>query len=145
MDNNKNVSIPSKTAKKGITVRFGEDEYNQILKKAKEKHYSSLNEYIRDCIFNKTTILEDYSSKQEICQAFENCRKEMIKTEEKLDKLLLCSVDSAETRTHLETLIISVREDRKKLETILNTMLFKNFTKEKEVRELEENNHRKVE
>lgn len=125
-------------------MRFEQDEYNELLKLVKNNHYSSVNEYIRDCVFNKTTILEDYNSKQEICSEFEKCRQQMIQTEEKLDKLLLYSVNDKEIRERFENLVSTVRNDRKQLEMALNTKLFKNFIKEKEVRELEENNHRKV-
>ena len=144
INNKESRNIPLKTAKKGITVRFEQDEYNELLKQVKSNHYSSVNEYIRDCVFNKTTILEDYNSKQEICAEFEKCRKQMIQTEGKLDKLLLYSVNDEEIRERFEDLISTVRNDRKQLEISLNTKLFKNFIKEKEVRELEENNHRKV-
>lgn len=126
-------------------MRFDTNEYTELLKQVKNNHYNSANEYIRDCIFNKATVLEDYSAKQEICSSFDKLRKEMLTTEQKLDTYMLHCIDTNDSKEKFQEMIDEVKQQRINIEIQINNLLFKNYKKEKEIRELEENNHRKVE
>lgn len=125
--------------KKGITVRFEEEEYDEIVRKAKQYRYNSTSEYIRDKVSSETVIKEDYEGKEKICDTFNSMRAEMIEQEKQLRNLLLRTVDSKLSREEFEAMIgVTVRQ-RERIEKMLNDILFRDFVKEKEIRQ-EENN-----
>lgn len=88
--------------------------------------------------------MEDYSAKQDICNSFDKLRKEMLITEQKLDNYMLCCIDTNVSKEQFQEMINEVKTQRINIEAQINNLLFKNYKKEKEIRELEENNHRKV-
>lgn len=95
--------------KKGITVRMEQNEYELLV--AKARGYRSLQQYIHDKLFEEnTSFIEDIQGKKEICSYFDIMRVELVKQE----KLLRDSIPD----------IAFTIEERKKLESLLNTMIF---------------------
>ena len=68
----------------------------------------------------------------------------MLITEQKLDNYMLYCIDTNVSKEQFQEMINEVKTQRINIETQINNLLFKNYKKEKEIRELEENNHRKV-
>ncbi len=69
----------------------------------------------------------------------------MLTTEQKLDTYMLHCIDTNDSKEKFQEMIDEVKQQRINIEIQINNLLFKNYKKEKEIRELEENNHRKVE
>lgn len=69
----------------------------------------------------------------------------MLTTEQKIDNYMLYCIDTNDSKEKFQEMINEVKQQRINIETQINNLLFKNYKKEKEIRELEENNHRKVE
>lgn len=134
----------SKLNKKGITVRFNESEYDELLSNAKDGNYPSLNEYIRTRIFNNQVLYEDIPMKKELCEEFEKVRKEMLEIDKKIDNInlnILLFVNEESNGVKLtndnifqlkqkyENCLQELKEQRINLEKQINYLLFKKVRK----------------
>lgn len=119
-------------SKKGITVRFESEDYEQIKQKARQRHYDTIAEYIRDRVFSETVIYEDYDGKEKICEAFNEMRAEMIQQESQMKELMIRCIDDKSEKEDLEVMIAIIRNQREKIERKINDLLFRDFVREKE-------------
>lgn len=142
-NNLKNIS-KSKSNRKGITVRFDESEYNDLLSNAEDGNYPSLNEYIRTRIFNNQVLYEDIPMKKELCEEFEKTRKEMMEIDKKIENinlniLLFINGNASEDKINSNNILQikqeydnclqELKEQRINLEKQINYLLFKKVRK----------------
>ena len=123
-------------AKKGITVRMEESEYELLLINA--NGYRSLQQYIHNKLFETVpVIIEDIQGKKEICSYFDTMRTEMIKQEKVLRDSISDIANSIEDRKKFESILNTMIYQRKQIEYLLNKKLYREFMDDKELAEQE--------
>lgn len=123
-------------AKKGITVRMEKSEYELLVKNA--SGYRSLQQYIHDKLFeDRTLIVEDIQGKKEICSYFETMRAEMVKQEKVLRDSIPDIAISVNDRKQLESILNTMIYQRKQIEYLLSKKLYREFMDDKELAEQE--------
>ena len=119
-------------SKKGITIRYEDEDYQLLEKKAKRYGYETLSAYIRDMSLNGIIVIEDFKTKKEICISFDEIRRMMIKEESVLRNEIENIAENREDKIRYEGLINKLIHRRKIIERTINEKLFRSFIKEKE-------------